>query len=113
MTGPTSRTSYTGSEWREFEDSAGPDEAWGIACHIWDEERLKELKGYNEFLKHTDDEKKDKKEEALDLLGALYELYTGNTNVYHELMDRLRALVHELGYQHIAEASHAELLRGR
>lgn len=104
-------TSFTGSEWAEFVDGVGdPDEAWDIACHIWNEEREQKLDEYREFIESRADDPDYAK--GKDLLDAAYALYTGNTTIYHEVMDRLRRWVYDHGYEPIVYESDL-MYRGR
>jgi len=98
------RTSFTSSEWQEFVEDVGEDDAWRIANQIWNKERKVALDEYKQFLESVE-HNEGKKSEALDLLTALYALYSGNTKVYRELMSRLHKLVYELGYEPIVDES--------
>jgi hypothetical protein len=93
-------TSFTGSEWREFCDDVGEDDAWHIACQIWDKEREQKLDEYKEYIEYLESQGRDTKE-GRDLLDACYALYIGNTNVYHEIVDRLSKWIYDHGYEPI------------
>ena len=91
------RTAFTSSEWADFCNGFNdPDNAWKVACHIWEEEREADLNKWKEFVDQLAEE--DKKE-GWDMLEALYALYTTESSIYHEIEDRFRMWLYDEGYR--------------
>lgn len=98
-------TSFTGDEWHEFLDGFDdPEDAYAVADRIWNREREAKLKEYQEFIEHCQASPTEQAE-ANDLLTSAWSLYTGNTNIYREVMDRLTKWVYDHGYEPIVYES--------
>jgi hypothetical protein len=77
-----SRTAYTASEWREFEEGFDDsDEAWSVACHLWTEERIDDLHAIRKYC--------EKDKEAMDLWVACEALAPTESNIFFEIEERL------------------------
>lgn len=75
------RTAFTSNEWSEFCGGFdNPEDALEVANHIWGRERIDDLKRVAQFCEDTT---------AKDLLEAAHALATTNSNVFHEIEERL------------------------
>jgi len=93
-----SRTAFTASEWSDFEAGFDdPEDAWKVACNIWEGERFHDIEEWQKFVKGLENE--NDKKYGLDLLEALYALYTTESSVYHEIEGRFKAWAYDKGYR--------------
>lgn len=89
---------FTADEWNEFLDGYDdPNDAFHVADQMFNRERKEKLEEYQRHLSYC---KKDKDYLiGKDLLDACFALYTGNTNIYRETMNKLIRWMYDHGYR--------------